>query len=90
MQSVCVRLASSDVDVDPLELGARSGLLWSRHGLVLAGIGSALQVAVERPDGAASAQARLAELAGRNELDLPATGPLHSGRFRLTARLLAC
>jgi len=81
MQSVCVRLGAGDADIDPLELGARTGLLWSRNGLILAGINEAARIPVSRPGGAARAQAELADLAGPSDLALPATGPLAFGAF---------
>ena len=76
MHSVSVRLEET---IDPVELGARTGLLWSRHGLVLAGIGEAVRIPVARPDGATGAQALLAALSGDNALDVPATGPVAFG-----------
>ena len=45
LQTVTVRL---DRDVSVLELGARSGLLWSRDGFSLAGIGEAARLPLER------------------------------------------
>ena len=71
MQSKCVRL---DRDIDPFELGARSGLLWSRDGLVLAGVGEASRISLERPDGGEQAQARLGELHGTDDVAQPGTG----------------
>lgn len=76
MQSECVRL---EAPVDVLELGARSGLLWSRNGLVLAGLGQAATIAIERPAGAGDAQAALAAFAGPNELGVAATGAVAFG-----------
>ena len=76
MHSVSVRLEET---IDPVELGARTGLLWSRHGLVLAGIGEAVRIPVARPDGATGAQALLAALRGDNALDVPATGSVAFG-----------
>jgi len=73
VQSESVRLEDP---VDTLELGARTGMLWSRNGLVLAGLGEALRIPIVRPSGAAGAQTALAELTGPNELGLPATGPV--------------
>ena len=71
MQSQCVRL---EQPLDVVELGARSGMVWSRHGLLLAGIGEAARIPIERPGGAAQAQEQLAALAGSTELDVPASG----------------
>lgn len=62
--------------LDVVELGARTGLLWSRRGLLLAGVGEAARIPIERPDGAAEAQAALAALTGANDLGRMATGPL--------------
>lgn len=74
MKSVTSRL---DADLDPVELGAATGLLWSRSGFVLAGLGEAARIPVQRgPDGAAEAQAKLAALAGRDDVDLPGSGPV--------------
>lgn len=71
MTSICVRL---DDDIDPLALGARSGLLWSLNGLTMAGIGEAVRIELHRPDGAAVAQAALADLAGIDEVQIPGSG----------------
>lgn len=76
MQAESVRL---DQQIDVLEVGARTGLLWSRKGLLLAGLGEAARIAIDRPSGAAQAQVALAELTGANELGLPATGPVAFG-----------
>ncbi|MDH3682035.1 MAG: isochorismate synthase [Acidimicrobiia bacterium] len=81
MKSITVRL---DVDLDPFELGSRSGLLWSRAHSgdpvpLLAGIGEALRIPLSRPGGATEAQARLAGLAGPNDLTGPGTGPVAFG-----------
>ena len=73
MQSQCVRL---EEPFDVVELGARSGMVWSRHGLLLAGIGEAARIVIERPTGAAHAQGQLAALAGSSDLAVPASGPV--------------
>ena len=78
MQAVTVRL---DHPIDAIELGARTSMLWSRNGMVLAGHGVAHRIAVDRPDGAAAAQHSLTALAGDNALGLPGTGPLAFGAF---------
>ncbi|MGH1490345.1 MAG: isochorismate synthase [Acidimicrobiales bacterium] len=65
-----------DLDLPLLEIGARSGLLWSREGLVLAGVGRALQIPIDRPGGFGPAAASLAAMAGDSELDAAGTGPL--------------
>lgn len=71
MKSTCVRL---DADIDPLEVGLRSGLLWSREGFVLAGVDEAARIRVDRPGGAAGGQAALAALAGSDEVQAPGSG----------------
>lgn len=71
MQSHTVRL---DEPIDLIELGARSGMLWSRNGLVLAGLGEATRVSLSRPDGAQAAQQQLAALAGPNDFDKSIVG----------------
>ena len=74
MKSVTSRL---DADLDPVALGAATGQLWSRSGFVLAGLGEALRIPVERgPDGAAEAQVALAALAGPDDIGLPGSGPV--------------
>jgi menaquinone-specific isochorismate synthase len=83
MQARTVRL---DPDLDPLRLGARTGLLWTRHSAgdpvsALAGVGKALRLPVVRPDGADEAQVALAALTGPNEVGGPATGPVAFGAF---------
>ena len=83
MKSLTVRL---DADLDLVALGARSGLLWIRPQAddpvpVLAGVGAALHLGVERPGGAAEAQAALAALDGPNEVGGPGTGAVAFGAF---------
>jgi menaquinone-specific isochorismate synthase len=83
MKSLTVRL---DADVDPVAVGARSGLLWCRAQAgdpvpALAGIGRAASIPVSRPGGAAEAQGALAELSGPNEVGGPATGPVAFASF---------
>jgi menaquinone-specific isochorismate synthase len=63
-------------DLDPVAVGARSGLLWSRGGFAVAGIGEFRRIGLTRPQGGAAAQAQLAALAGTDELHIPGTGPL--------------
>lgn len=63
-------------------LGARTGLLWSRPDLVLAGLGEIERIRVERPGGAAAAQERLASYAATEVADArPGTGPVAFGAF---------
>jgi len=83
VKSLTVRL---DADLDLVALGARSGLLWTRPQAddpvpVLAGIGRAVSLAVDRPGGAAEAQAALAALDGPNEVGGPGTGAVAFGAF---------
>ncbi|MEL7208534.1 MAG: chorismate-binding protein, partial [Actinomycetota bacterium] len=83
MKSRTVRL---DVDLDPLAVGRRSGLLWSRAQAddpvpALAGVGEAVRLDVARPDGGPAAQEALARLAGPNEVTGPGTGPVAFGAF---------
>ncbi len=63
-------------DLDPIAIGARSGLLWSRGGFAIAGIGVAARIPLTRPVGAAAAQAALAAMAGTDELQIPGSGPV--------------
>lgn len=68
---------SLDDGVDPVAVGARSGLLWSGGGLTLAGVGAVHRWTLER--GAAQAvavQQRLADLSGTNLVGGPGTGPV--------------
>lgn len=75
VRSRTVRL---DAAIDPVALGARSGLLWTRDRFALAGIGVAARIPVDRPtpDGARAAQAALAALAGADDLRSPGSGPV--------------
>ena len=78
MKSITVRL---DADVNPLDVGVRSGLLWSRPQAddavpLLAGIGEAVRLDVGRPAGFDGPQRVLDELAGPNEVTGPGTGPV--------------
>ena len=65
-----------DRDLPLAALGARSGLLWSRNGFTLAGVGEATRLPLDRPGGFGAASQTLAELAGRSEIDLPGAGPV--------------
>ena len=83
MESTTVRL---DVDIDPFEVGARSGMLWCRTAAddpvpLLAGIGEAVRIPLDRPGPAAEPQRTLAELAGPNEVAGPGTGPVAFAAF---------
>jgi isochorismate synthase len=63
-------------DLDPVAIGARSGLLWSRGGFAIAGIGVAERIQLKRPTGADDAQAALAAMIGSDEVQIPGTGPV--------------
>ncbi len=75
------RTVLSEHDLDPVRIGARSGLLWSRGDFALAGIGEAARIPVSRPSGADEAQAKLAELAGIDDVDRPGSGVVGFGAF---------
>lgn len=70
MASTTYRL---DADIDPVALGARSGLLWAREGFALAGIGEAESIPFG-PGRAAEASARLTEVTGQYDVVVPGTG----------------
>lgn len=59
-----------------MEIGARSGLVWGREGFLLAGIGTAARIRIDRPGGFAAAGARLTAFAGINEVGCPGSGPV--------------
>lgn len=68
-----------DADLDIVAIGAASGMLWHREELVLAGVGEALRIGVDRrsrAQGAIGAQDELAALAGPDDIDLPGSGPV--------------
>ncbi len=75
MRTTTVRLRH---DVDPFALGARTGLLWSRAGFTVAGIGVAARIPLNRPSsaGAVAAQRALHDLLARDDVKQPGTGPL--------------
>ena len=70
-----------DRDLDPVAIGARSGMLWARDEIALAGVGEALRLPLARPGGVRSVQSRLRDLAGPDELDVPGSGPVAFGAF---------
>ncbi|MGH1503387.1 MAG: isochorismate synthase [Acidimicrobiales bacterium] len=74
--SLRTRTVRVDHDLDAFAIGSRSGLLWHDGDLVLAGVGEAVRLPIERPDGAAAAQAALAALAGDDDVQRPGTGPV--------------
>ena len=53
-----------DESIDPIALGAHSGMLWAGDQIRLAGLGEALRLPVDRPGGAEAAQAALRETFG--------------------------
>lgn len=61
-------------DIDPISLGARSGLFWARQGFAVAGVGSAARIPLIRPNGAVEAQTQLAALEGQDDIRQPGTG----------------
>ncbi len=63
-------------DLDPISVGARSGLLWARTGFAVAGVGEAVRLPLARPSGAGVAQQALAALLARDDVQQPGTGPL--------------
>ncbi len=76
MKSATERL---DHDIDPVAVGAATGMLWRSDTLAMAGWGEAMRIAVDRaagPEGALAAQRQLAELAGPDDVDLPGSGPV--------------
>jgi hypothetical protein len=54
---VQARTLRVDRELPVRQLGARSGLLWSRDGLTLAGIGRLTELPIDRPGGHAAAAA---------------------------------
>lgn len=82
MAELMARTVSLDHGIDPAAVGAATGLLWSRHGMRLAGVGVARRIPVGRPDGAAAAHAVLAAIEGDNDLEGAAgTGAVGFGAF---------
>lgn len=73
LRSTTIRI---DEDLPLVDIGARSGLLWARQGFVLAGIGEATRITLDRPGGFASASASLGAMAGLQEVDGAGTGPV--------------
>ncbi|MEM7287033.1 MAG: isochorismate synthase [Actinomycetota bacterium] len=76
MKSITTRL---DADLDPEELGAATGMLWSHQGTCFAGLGEAMRIPVGCIGEASSmreAQEQLALLAGPDDLDRPGSGPV--------------
>ncbi len=65
-----------DPGLDVFELGARTGLLWHRGEITIAGVGAVHRVPVERPGGATAAQTWLRGQLGVDEVERPGSGPL--------------
>ncbi len=82
MNGLSTRTVRLDLDLDLVGVGARSGLLWSQQDFVLAGVGAACRLVVDRPNGSGRAMAELAALAGEDDVDQPGTGPVGFGAFR--------
>ena len=73
-----------DAEVDPQELGAATGMLWSHQGTCFAGIGEAVRIPVGcigDPAAMREAQQQLALLAGPDDLDRPGSGPVAFAAF---------
>lgn len=62
MQPVSVELGEP---IDPVAVGARTGLLWAGDGVALAGVGERCVIGVDRPGAVAVAQSELARLGER-------------------------
>ena len=76
MEACTIRI---DHDLRAAEIGARSGLLWADGGFVLAGIGEARRLSLERPGGFPAVMSDLAELRGADEVAGPGSGPVGFG-----------
>ncbi len=72
--------------VDLVALGARSGLLWRSPDVVLAGLGSVIDLAVELSGDVTDVQAQLAAMSGSDEVDLPGTGPVAFAALHFDAK----
>ena len=73
LRSTTIRI---DGELPVVRIGAASGLLWSRTGFALAGIGEATRIPLDRPGGHATAARALSAMVGHNELGGPGTGPV--------------
>lgn len=81
MKSTTTRL---DAEIDPAELGAATGMLWSHQGTCFAGFGHATRIPVGcigDPEAMRSAQHQLALLSGPDDLDRPGSGPVAFAAF---------
>ncbi|MEE9415867.1 MAG: isochorismate synthase [Acidimicrobiales bacterium] len=63
-------------DIDVLDLGARSGMVWASADVVLAGLGVAVRIPIDRPTGGLDAQRALGKLEGVDGVKLPGSGPV--------------
>ena len=70
-----------DHDIDPIAVGTRTGLVWARQDVALAGVGTALRIPVARPEGGQTAQRILGEMRGEDHVGVPGTGPVGFGAF---------
>ena len=68
-------------DLDPVVIGSRSGLLWSRGEFALAGVGEALRLPVARPGEAAEAMSALRALTGVDEIEASGSGAVAFAAF---------
>ena len=75
-----VRTIRLDRELPVTAIGAASGLLWSRDGLMMAGLGRAAEVPIDRPGGHAAAISALAAVTDPEPLPAdsghPAGGPV--------------
>lgn len=62
--------------VDLVAVGARSGLLWRSPDVVLAGLGSRVEIPVDLGGSVGEAQQRLSDMVGTDEVNVPGTGPV--------------
>ncbi len=65
-----------DDDLDPISVGASSGLLWAQGDFAIAGIGEATRIPLSRPGGAVASQVALSALVGDDDTQRPGTGPV--------------
>ncbi len=68
-------------DLDPVAIGARTGLLYAHGDFALAGIGERCRIPVVRPGGGADAQRALAAMAGEDLVGVSGSGPVAFGAF---------
>lgn len=89
MYATTTRVETSDPldGISLVALGARSGLLWRSPEVVLAGLGPTSSIGVDLSGSVADSQAHLAEMSGRDDVDLPGTGPVGFAALNFDARL---